>query len=226
MKQSQVPLPSHAGRHSRSCHWPSRTMELRSADEMRRDALPPSLELALVEEAETWRQERDDGGRFVHARGEARGSPGLVVILEESGEPVLIVESGEEMLAHRPRVTLAQPIVEPLVVSVVEALLHHGPLEIPIHLRHEREARCALPRPADRLRPEQWRPSPPGPLEDVRQDEHGHVAADAVALASNPEQLADHRLLRGRIAVVELQRVRPAVEVRVTAIGDDSLAPL
>src|SRR5262245_6385624 len=137
---------------------------------MRRDAFPLSFELALVEEAEAWRQERDDGGRFVHACGEARGSPGLVVILEEAGETVLIVEPGEEMLAHRPRVTLAQPIVEPLVVGVVEALLHHGPLEIPIHLRHEREARCALPHPAYRLRPEPRRPPPPGPLDDVGPD--------------------------------------------------------
>ena len=41
-------------------------------------------------------------------------------------------------------------------------------------------------------------------------------------------QLVHHRLLRGRVAVVELERVRPAREVRVTAVGQDpgTLPPL
>ena len=67
-------------------------------------------------------------------------------------------------------------------------------------------------------------PAAPGPLEDVGQDEHRHVAAHAVALPGDLHQLADHRLLRGRIAVVELQRVRPAGEVRVAAVGQQQVA--
>ena len=39
-------------------------------------------------------------------------------------------------------------------------------------------------------------------------------------------QLADHRLLQVRVAVVELQRVGPAVEVRVAAVGEDQRAAL
>ena len=66
----------------------------------------------------------------------------------------------------------------------------------------------------------------PGPLEDVRQDQHGHVAAHAVALAGDLQQLADHRLLRGRVAVVELQRVGPAGEIRVAAVGQQQVAAL
>ena len=45
----------------------------------------------------------------------------------------------------------------------------------------------------------------PGPLEDFRQNQHGHVAAHAVALAGDFHQLADHGFLRGRVAVIELQ---------------------
>ena len=37
---------------------------------------------------------------------------------------------------------------------------------------------------------------------------------------------ADHRLLRGRVAVVELKRVRPAGEVRIAAVGQEQVAPL
>ena len=77
-----------------------------------------------------------------------------------------------------------------------------------------------------RLRPEQRRPASPGPLEDVGQDEHGHVAAHAVTLPGDLQQLADHRLLRGRIAVVELQRIRPAGEVRVAAVSQEPVAPV
>ena len=55
-------------------------------------------------------------------------------------------------------------------------------------------------------------PGSPGPLEDFRQDQHGHVAAHAVTLAGDFHQLGDHGFLRGRVAVVELQRVRPPGE--------------
>ena len=157
---------------------------------------------------------------------EGRRGPGLVVVLEESGELALIVEPGVQVLAHRLRVSLAQAIVEPLVVGVIEPLLQHRPFQVPVHLGHEAEARHPLPHSPGRLRPEQWRPAPPGPLEDVGQDEHGHVAAHPVTLSGDLQQLADHRLLRGRIAVVELQRVRPAGEVRVAPIGQDQVAPL
>ena len=61
---------------------------------------------------------------------------------------------------------------------------------------------------------------------DVGQHQHGHVAAHAVALPGDLPQLADHRLLRGRVAVVELQRVGPAGEVRIAAMGQQQVALL
>ena len=169
---------------------------------------------------------RDDGRGLVHAGREGRGGPGLVVVLQEPGELVLVVEPGVQVLAHRPRVSLAQAVVEPLVVGVVEPLLLHRPFQVPVDLGHEAGSSGRRSRTrCGRLGPEQRRPAAPGPLEDLRQDEHGHVAAHAVALPGDPQQLADHRLLRGRIAVVELQRVRPAGEVRVAAVGQDATAP-
>ena len=40
------------------------------------------------------------------------------------------------------------------------------------------------------------------------------------------DQLADHRFLRRRVAVVELQRVGPAREVRIAAVGQQQIAAL
>ena len=191
----------------------------RRADEVRRDALHAALELSLVKEAQARRQEGDDGGGFVAAGREGCRRPRLVVVLQEPGEPVLIVEAGVEVLAHRPRVPLAEPVVQPLVVGVVEALLQHRPFEVPVDLGHEAEARDAARGPAPSHRARTAGRDAPGALEDVRQDEHGHVAAHAVALPGDPEQLAEHRLLRGRVAVVELQRVGPAGEVRVAPVA-------
>ena len=129
-----------------------------------------------------------------------------------------------EVLADRAGVALLQAVVEPLVVGVVEALLLEGPLEVPVDLGEEEEARDLG---SDGLRgpgPERRGGDPPGPLEDLRQDEHRHVAADAVALAGDPPELAEHRLLEGRVAVVQLERVRPAVEVRVAPVRQDARA--
>ena len=40
------------------------------------------------------------------------------------------------------------------------------------------------------------------------------------------DQFADHRLLQGGVGVVELQRVGPAGEIRIAAVGQDQIAPL
>jgi len=99
------------------------------------------------------------------------------VVLHEPREPILVVETRPQVLAHEPRVSLAQPVVEALVVGVVEALLHHRRLGVPVD---------------------------PGAFEDLRQNQHRHVAAHGVALLGDHQQFADHRLLRRRIRVVEL----------------------
>ncbi len=69
-------------------------------------------------------------------------------------------------------------------------------------------------------------PDAPGAFEHVGQDQHRHIAAHAVALPGDSRELADHRLLQVRVAVVELQRVGPAVEVRVAAVGEHLMPAL
>src|SRR5688572_2496056 len=107
---------------------------------MRRYALPAAFELTLVEEAQPGRQVGDDRRRLVHPSHESRSRPRLVMILHEARELVLVVEPGVKMLPDWPRATIAQSIVQSLVVRVIEPLLLHGPFEVPIHLRHEAEA--------------------------------------------------------------------------------------
>src|SRR6267143_6447697 len=80
----------------------------RSANQVRRDTLAPSLELPLVEESQARRQVRDDGRGLVHPGRKRRGGPGLVVVLHEAREPVLVVETRPQVLSHGPRVSLAQ----------------------------------------------------------------------------------------------------------------------
>ena len=158
--------------------------------------------------------------------GNVGGGPRLVVVFQEAGELVLIVEPGVKMLAHGPGVAVAQAVVEPLVVGVVEALLLQRPFQVPIDLGHEAEAGMALADLLRRRRPEERRSLAPGALEHVGQHEHRHVAADAVALAGDSHQLADHRLLRVRVGVVELQRVGPAGEIGIAAVGQEQIALL
>src|SRR5687767_12674395 len=136
---------------------------------MRRDPFPAAFELTLVEEPQTGRQVGDDGRGFMHGPLERGGCPWLVMILHEARELPLIVEPGVEMFPHRPGVTVAEPIVQPLVVGVVETLLQHGPLTVPVDLRHEAEAWDLLAHASDRVRPEQWRTAAPGSFEDVWQ---------------------------------------------------------
>ena len=70
------------------------------------------------------------------------------------------------------------------------------------------------------FRPEEISADAPSAFEDIGQDQHGHIATHAVALTGDALQLADHRLLALRVAVVELQRIGPAVKVRVATVGE------
>src|SRR6478736_7092201 len=126
----------------------------------------------------------------MHAGRKRGGSAGLVVVFEEAGELVLIVETGVEMLADWASVMIAKTIVEPLVVGVIEALLLKRPFLVPIDFGHEGEVGMALAHFLRRSWPKQRGSLSPGALEYVGQDEHGHVATDTVALAGDAIELA------------------------------------
>ena len=162
----------------------------------------------------------DDGRRLVHAGREGRGGPGLVMVFQEPGHLVLIVEFGAQMVTHGTGMAFAEAVIQPLIIGVIESLLLKRPFQVPVDLGHEAEARSFFAHALSRLRPERLRLKTPSPFEDVGQDEHGHVAAHSITLTGDLQQLPDHRLLRGGIAVVELKCVRPAREVRIAPVGE------
>ena len=61
---------------------------------MHRDVHLPPFALALVDEAQARREERDNGRRPVLGRLKGRGRPWLVVILEKARQMILEVETG------------------------------------------------------------------------------------------------------------------------------------
>ena len=59
---------------------------------------------------------------------------------------------------------------------------------------------------------------------DVRQHQHSHVAAHAITLPGDFQQLSEHGCLRGRVAIIELQGVWPARKVRIAPVRQQDIA--
>src|SRR5262249_47751259 len=99
-----------------------------------------------------------------------------------------------------------------------ESLLLEGPFQVPIDLSHEKEFRATSADSFDGTRPEGSRTQAPGPLKDLRQDQHRHIAADTVAHIGDVLQLRGHSLLEAWLSIVQLQCIGPAIEVRIAAV--------
>ena len=184
---------------------------------------PPPFELTLLKEAQARRQIGDDRRCLVRLAGEGRGGARLVVIFEEAGELVLKVEAGHQMVADAPRMAVAQAVVEPLVVGVVEAQLLERPFQVPVDLGHEGE--IAVGRDA----PLRWHRTRSGSMTmpQVRRKTSGSSSIAmsqriAVAQPGDPQQLAAHRRLQLGAAIVQLQGVGPAGKVGVATVGKDA----
>src|SRR5580692_9470429 len=85
-------------------------------------------------------------------------------------------------------IVMFQAIIEPLVVAEVEPMVLQLPLQIPVSFGDKAESRIVFLHSSDDVIPILgWRTLPcttcPGPFEDLIQQEHCHVAADAVTLS-------------------------------------------
>ena len=81
-----------------------------------------AVELAVVEESPARQRRHYDGDRPFPRR-ERRCGPRLVVVLDEAQQPRLVGPVGPQVPPYRRGVLVDEPVVEPLVVAVVETLL-------------------------------------------------------------------------------------------------------
>ena len=155
-----------------------------------------ALELALVDEPCAGLSQRRHGRGTCLVVGEGRCRARLVVVFEEADAFALEIEGGAQVADDRRRVAGAQPVVVPLVVGVIEALLLERPLQVPVRLGDEDEVGPAAPDRAGHRRPvvafgTRTCSLAPGALEDLVQHQHRHVATDAVALRRDRRQRLD-----------------------------------
>ena len=115
-----------------------------------------TFELTFVKEPQAGNQEGDDRRSLVHRRRKIVGRPGLIVVFQESRQPVLIRHISPEVSPHRGGIPGQETIVETLIIAIVKALLHEGPLQIPVDFRHKNKARVFGLDPPDGLRPERF----------------------------------------------------------------------
>src|SRR5271157_475386 len=124
-------------------------------------------------------------------------------------------------------IVMFQAVIEPLVVAEVEPLLLQLPLQVPVSLGNEAEVRMRSLDGRDHFTPIlDWRPlsgaAAPGALEGRVQQQHGHVASDAIALSRNTGNRFQHRLPKPGLKPIELQNIGPCREVRIPSAGVDS----
>src|SRR5205823_8447148 len=112
------------------------------------------LGLPILEEAQTRREVSDHGGCLVPQPGKRRRCPRLVMVLQESCQPVLIIEGCPKMRTYGAGIAIPEAIAEPLVVAIIEALLLQLPFKTPIGLGEKGEAGMRLARQRDCLFPE------------------------------------------------------------------------
>ncbi len=127
----------------------------------------------------------------MHFGGKHGGGTLLVVVLQKARAVILKGHRRAEMGAHRAGFLLAQPIVQPFIIGVCEPLLLQDPLQIPVHLGQEHKIRMTTAHVGEGVRPEGFLdggaaiagPSRVAPRlqEHIGQEQHGHIAAHAVA---------------------------------------------
>src|SRR6266487_449949 len=141
---------------------------VRAARQENRWPDPSPFELALVQEFRSrQRHDRHCGHTFYFRRERCRRTR-FVMVLDETHQLVLVIETSGKVQSNAFRVVVFEPIVEPLVIAIVESELLQIPLQVPIGFRHKKHTGMLQPHGGDHLTPVLfWRgsgPPPPPPL--------------------------------------------------------------
>src|SRR4051812_226228 len=65
----------------------------------------------------------------------------------------------------------------------------------------------------------------PRPDKHCRLHQHGHVTSHPIATLGHALEFSQHRGPRGGVAIIQLQSIWPAIEVRITSVGQDLFSP-
>src|SRR5262245_25846096 len=154
--------------------------------------------------------------------GEGRCSSGFVVVLDEPKEFLLVGEVAGEVKPYTIRITMLQTVVEPLVVTKVEPLLLQLPFEVPISLGDKEKVRISSLNHGDKVAPVFRcrlfsRTAAPRAFEDRIEQQHRHVAANAVALACDTQNGFEDGTTKLGLEGIQLQHVLPGRKIRIAS---------
>ena len=149
------------------------------AAKMHIPSLLPALQLPFLKKSHAGDEHGQEGRRLMHFTGKGRGRPRLVVILQKAHAPPLKIIGRPQVPADRAGILRSQPVIHPLVVRIIKALLHEGPFQIPVNFRQEDKFRTLLLHHRNCLGPERrvYRRRTiqraglvaPGPFHNIRQ---------------------------------------------------------
>ena len=153
------------------------------------------------------------------------------MVLDETHQLVLVIETSGKVQSNAFRVVVFEPVVEALIVTIIESDLLQFPFQVPIGFRHKKHIGMLQPHGGDYLAPVLFgrgsahTPSP-RLLKDVVEQQHRHIAAHPVALLSDRIQCLDDRLAQRWTEGVELCHILPRRKVRVAPVGNHRSARL
>jgi hypothetical protein len=152
-----------------------------------RQPRPEALSLPLVHEDPARKRVRHDRRRAEAIGREHRSGARLVVVLQEADEMRLPGGIREQVRPYAACVADGEAVVQALVVAEVDALIDEVGFAIPVRLCEEEELGMEAPQRTCHLAPVRLgsnglQPIAPRRRSDVVEEEHRHVAADAVAL--------------------------------------------
>ena len=131
-----------------------------------------------------------DCGSLLLCERKSRGGSRFIVVFQKAQQLPLVGQVSAKMKPDAFRIFMLQPIIKPLVVAEIEAMLLQFPLLVPVSLGNEADVRMRSLNGGDHVIPVFGRrslPSSAAPraLENLIQQKHGHVATDAITLSHN-----------------------------------------
>ena len=126
------------------------------------------------------------------------------------------------MQPHTLGVVMLQAVVEPLVVTKVEALLLQLPLEVPVSFGNKEEVGIVFFDGRNQIAPvfccrRLSRAAAPGAFEDRIKQQHRHVTTDAVALAGDTQNGFEDGPTKLGLEGIQLQHILPGRKIRIAS---------